>query len=51
MTAPSSVPLMVTVTSFVTTPPLPSSTVTVKVSVIDWPVFSAWTSLLALSRL
>ncbi|KAG1316895.1 hypothetical protein G6F62_013211 [Rhizopus arrhizus] len=51
MTAPSSVPLMVTVTSFDTTPPLPSSTVTVNVSVNDSPDFRPWTSLLALSRL
>ncbi|KAG1292968.1 hypothetical protein G6F64_013609 [Rhizopus arrhizus] len=34
MRAPSSVPLMVTGTSFETTPPLPSSTVTVNVSVV-----------------
>ncbi|CUJ75062.1 Uncharacterised protein [Achromobacter kerstersii] len=39
MMAPSSVPLMVTVTCLSTIPPLPSFTVTVKVSVKVSPDF------------
>ena len=43
MTAASLVPVMVTVMVCVAVPPLPSSTVTVMVSVTFWPSVSAWT--------
>ncbi|CUJ61912.1 Uncharacterised protein [Achromobacter xylosoxidans] len=49
MTAASLVPVMSTVMTWVAVPPLPSSTVTVMVSVTFWPSVSAWTLALSLS--
>ncbi|CUJ52814.1 Uncharacterised protein [Achromobacter xylosoxidans] len=49
MTAASLVPVMSTVMTWVALPPLPSSTVTVMVSVTFWPSVSAWTLALSLS--
>ncbi|CUJ39363.1 Uncharacterised protein [Achromobacter xylosoxidans] len=49
MLAASLVPVMSTVMTWVAVPPLPSSTVTVMVSVTFWPSVSAWTLALSLS--
>ena len=49
MMAASLVPVMVIVMVWVVLPPLPSSTVTVMVSVTFWPSARAWTLALSLS--
>ncbi|CUJ39851.1 Uncharacterised protein [Achromobacter xylosoxidans] len=49
MVGASLVPVTVTVMTWVALPPLPSSTVTVMVSVAFWPSARAWTLALSLS--